>query len=323
VHLRTKTCVIAVAALVLAACGSPSAPEAPPADAPAGAFPVTITHAFGSTTIPARPTRIVALSLEEDVLSQVGVTTVGHADNAYEPGVPYPWQLGKVDLSTSTALDTTSELNIEKVAALQPDLILATNYASLADVYGQLSAIAPTVGYRTGWGEATWQDTSRVIGLAIGKQAEVDRAIDGTEQYLRSLAGELPGLHGKSFSSVYYYDTGLFAVDTNPEGQTARMLGELGLVLSPRIVAEVRDRSLSAEQVGLIDADLVGLGIASDDLKAQLTASPLFQAVPAVRDGRVNVSDNYGATAGNNPTLLDIPWQLDRQRSVLEKVAAA
>jgi hypothetical protein len=44
--------------------------------------------------------------------------------------------------------------------------------------------------------------------------------------------------------------------------QTARLLGQLGPVMSPRIVAEVVDRSPSPEQVGLIDADLVGLGFA-------------------------------------------------------------
>jgi hypothetical protein len=44
---------------------------------PAPGFPVTIEHALGTTTVPAPPTRIVALSFEEDVLSQVGVATVG------------------------------------------------------------------------------------------------------------------------------------------------------------------------------------------------------------------------------------------------------
>jgi iron complex transport system substrate-binding protein len=71
-----------------------------------------------------------------------------------------------------------------------------------------------------------------------------------------------------------------------------------------------------------IDADLVRLGYGSDDLRTQLTTSPLFQAVPAVRDGRVFESDVFGATAGNNPTLLNVPWQLQQQRAVLERVVA-
>jgi iron complex transport system substrate-binding protein len=70
-------------------------------------------------------------------------------------------------------------------------------------------------------------------------------------------------------------------------------------------------------------ADLVRLGYATDALRADLAASPLFQALPAVRDGRVYESDVFGATAGNNPTLLNVPWQLERQRDVLERVAGS
>jgi iron complex transport system substrate-binding protein len=311
------------ALLVVTACSAPAGPASSAEPAPAAGFPVTIEHALGTTTIPAPPTRIVALSFEEDVLSQVGVPTVGHADNAYAPGAAYPWQQGKVDLTGSAPLGGADGVDIEQVAALQPDLVLATGYYALPDVYERLSAIAPTVGYRRGWGEATWQATARVIGRAIGREAEVEQRVGEVERYVAALAAELPGLSGKTFSSVFYHDAGQFAVDTNPEGHTAKLLGQLGMVMSPRIVAEVVNRSLGAEQVGLVDADLVRLGFATDELRAELTASPLFLAVPAVRDGRVFESDVFGATAGNNPTLLNVPWQLEQQRAVLERVAAS
>jgi iron complex transport system substrate-binding protein len=299
-----------VALLVPAGCGAPSQESVTPEQAPG--FPVTIEHALGSTTIPAPPTRIVALSFEEDVLSQVGVAVVGRTENYYAPGSLYPWQEGEVDPAVVPL--GGNELDLEKVATLAPDLILATNYYELETVYEGLSAIAPTVAYRTGWGEATWQDTARVIGRAVGKEAEVEQRIGEVDGSVAALAAELPGLSGKTFSAVFYHDAGQFSVDTNPEGHTAKLLGQLGMVMSPRIVAE---------QVGLIDADLVRLGYASDELRAQLTASPLFQAVPAVRDGRVFESDVFGATAGNNPTLLNVPWQLEQQRAVLERVAAS
>jgi iron complex transport system substrate-binding protein len=270
---------------------------------------------------PAPPTRIVALSFEEDVLSQVGVAVVGRTENYYAPGSLYPWQEGEVDPAVVPL--GGNELDLEKVATLAPDLILATNYYELETVYEGLSAIAPTVAYRTGWGEATWQDTARVIGRAVGKEAEVEQRIGEVDGSVAALAAELPGLSGKTFSAVFYHDAGQFSVDTNPEGHTAKLLGQLGMVMSPRIVAEVQNRALGAEQVGFIDADLVRLGYASDELRAQLTASPLFQAVPAVRDGRVFESDVFGATAGNNPTLLNVPWQLEQQRAVLERVAAS
>lgn len=319
--MRLRTSGFLMALLVAAGCAAPSTgTEAAPAPAPG--FPVTIEHALGTTTIPAPPTRIVALSFEEDVLSQVGVATVGRTENLFVPGDLYPWQEGEVEAGIPP-LGGPDGVDLEQVAALQPDLILATNHYGLPDVYERLSAIAPTVGYRTGWGEATWQDTARVIGRAVGREAEVEQQIGEVEGYISALAAELPGLAGKTFSSVYYHDTGQFAVDTNPDGQTAKLLGQLGMVMSPRVVAEVVNRSVGAEQMGVIDADLVRLGYATDTLRAELTASPLFQAIPAVRDGRVYESDVFGATAGNNPTMLNVRWQLERERAVLERVAAS
>jgi iron complex transport system substrate-binding protein len=319
--VRLRTFGIVAALVVVAGCAAPSAEESSPAS-PAPGFPVTIEHALGATTVPAPPTRIVALSYEEDVLSQVGVVTVGRTENYHAPGSLYPWQEGEVDPRV-VPLGGPAGLDLEKVAALQPDLILATNYYELDTVYEALSTIAPTVGYRTGWGEATWQDTARVIGRAVREEAEVEQRIREVDGFVAGLAAELPGLHGKTFSSVFYHDAGQFTVDTNPQGHTAELLGQLGMAMSPRIVAEVVNRSLGAERIGLIDADLVHLGYASDDLRAQLTASPLFQALPAVRDGRVHESDVFGATAGNNPTLLNVRWLLEQQRSVLERVAAS
>ncbi len=266
--MRFRIAALVAVLLVIAGCSAPSSSASVADPAPVEGFPVTIEHALGTTTITAPPTRIVALSFEEDVLSQVGVRTVGHADNSYAPGTPYPWQEGEVDFTGSVALGGPDGVDLERVAALEPDLILATNYASLPDLYEGLSGIAPTLGYRTGWGEATWQDTARVIGRAVGKEAEVEQRIREVDGSVAALAAELPGLSGKTFSSVFYYDAGQFSVDTNPEGHTAKLLGQLGMVMSPRIVAEVVNRSLGAEQVGLIDADLVRLGHASDELRA-------------------------------------------------------
>jgi iron complex transport system substrate-binding protein len=51
----------AVCSLVLTACGSAQPATSEPAATGAGdQFPVTISHAYGTTTIPAEPQRIVA-----------------------------------------------------------------------------------------------------------------------------------------------------------------------------------------------------------------------------------------------------------------------
>ena len=91
---------VALLAAVLAACAGAPAPTAPPSAAatasaqPSAAFPVTIEHAFGSTTIPAAPQRVVTIGFNEaDFALALGVVPVGVRDfiGEYpEEGRPWP-----------------------------------------------------------------------------------------------------------------------------------------------------------------------------------------------------------------------------------------
>src|SRR5690349_18320733 len=81
-----------IAMLVLSACGAPvteevqapateavlvEATEAPATEATASAYPVTIEHKYGSTTITEFPERIVLVGLtEQDALLALGVVPV-------------------------------------------------------------------------------------------------------------------------------------------------------------------------------------------------------------------------------------------------------
>ncbi|MGD9526615.1 ABC transporter substrate-binding protein [Pseudonocardia sp.] len=311
-----------LAVLLLVAGCAAGAPGAPPVGS--GAFPVTITHALGTTVIPAEPRRIVALSYEEDALALVGVPVVGRAGNLYAAaGEPYPWQRGKVDLAgvDSDAVTSAGDVDFERIAALRPDLILATNRYDLDATYAKLSAIAPTVGYETAWGRSTWQETAIVIGRAVGREDAMTGAIDGVQAYLDGLAAEYPGLAGKTFAGAYHFEPGGFAANTDPEGHSTRLLTGLGMTPDPDFVAGVVDRSLAPENIGLLDADYLRMSFASPDLEQALLVNPLYARLPVVTDGRVFTSDNFGAMASNNPTMLNIPWQLDQQRPVLATVA--
>jgi iron complex transport system substrate-binding protein len=78
---------IALLAALLVACGGAPAPTAPaeptsaPTSAGAAAFPVTIEHAFGSTTVPAAPQRVATIGFNEaDFALALGVVPVGVRD---------------------------------------------------------------------------------------------------------------------------------------------------------------------------------------------------------------------------------------------------
>ncbi|GAA3069201.1 iron-siderophore ABC transporter substrate-binding protein [Pseudonocardia yunnanensis] len=324
-----------VIAMMLAACGGTAgergvaasgstvpgaAPTAPAADR----FPVTIHHKLGTTTIPAQPKRIVALSYEEDTLGALGITPIAYGANEFLPGGRYPWLAGKIDLSGSTELKNVfNALNLEQVAGLRPDLILATNFYGLENYYDKLSRIAPTVGFINEPGTSTWQDVSRLIGRAVGRSAQTEQAISTTEGDVNAVAARLPGLKGRTFSSSFYHDPGQpFAVIDDPATISVALYAQLGLVLSPTVTSTVKDRSLSTEHIGSLDADFMFVGFAAPELRTSLDGNPAYTAIPAVREGRVYQADAFTALTFNNPTLLNIPWQLERIASTLERVAA-
>lgn len=311
--------------VAVAACGSDDDSGTPQAtSASAGAsFPVTIQHAFGSTTIPAQPTKIVALSYEEDTLAALGITPIAYAANVYKPDGVFPWLEGKIDLSKSTALETSGDLNLEQIVSLGPDLILATNFYGLADYYDRLSEIAPVVAYDKDAGISTWQEVSTVIGKAVGREADVVQAIAATEKTISDTAAELPGLKDKTFSYSFYYEPNGLAVIDDPETISIQLYDQLGMVLSPSVTENVVDRSLSMEKISALDADFLMIGFATDELRAELQANQLYQQIPAVVAGRAQEVDAFTAGAVNNPTILNIPWQLDQLRPTLTKVAGA
>lgn len=317
-RVTASSVVVALLMALLAGCGAGETVG------PAAAA-VPITHKYGTVMVPPAPQRIVALSLEEDLLAQVGVRTVGHADNAFAPGRPYPWQEGTVDLSGSVpVVGGDGQVDLEKVAALRPDLILATNFYNNDEFYPQLSKIAPTVAFESGFGQASWQQTSTVIGRAVGREAQVRDVVARTESYLAGLKAALPGLEGTRYAAGYYYQNGTFQISASPTNQSSRLRGEIGLRLSPALTGAFPGGrgTLPIERIGLLDSDLLLVGFASPELAAGLQAEPLYRNLSVVRAGRVATVDSFAATASNNPTTLNIPWQLENLRPVLERVGS-
>ncbi|MCA9879583.1 MAG: hypothetical protein KC442_17445, partial [Thermomicrobiales bacterium] len=120
-------------------------PEASPA-ADAGAFPVTITHAYGETTIPTLPERVVLTNEMEglDSLLALGVQPVGMVKLGGYIGALAPWAV-EAGAEQIPVIPGTSEgeLDYEAIAAARPDLILTTWPDET--IYETLSSIAPTL----------------------------------------------------------------------------------------------------------------------------------------------------------------------------------
>jgi iron complex transport system substrate-binding protein len=308
------------AVFALSACGDSSDNDSEAASSSEAFAAVVIEHSQGSTEIKNRPLRVVALTNEEDALGAVGIAPVGIAGNYYEPGQPYPWQVDKVDLTEAeTVIDpATAEINLEKVAATQPDLILATDGRfGYDDFYTQLSAIAPTIAGV----EGTWDDKALIIGQATGQEEQMQGVVDGVDDYLAGLKTEYPGIEGKTFVSAYSPSPGVWNVSTDPTSAAVQLNQAIGLVPSQELIDNAPDGTLSLERLDLLDADLLLVSFGGPEARDAAYANPQFAGLQVVKDGRVFESDEFGAQAASSPTVLNIPWFYDQQAEVLAKVA--
>lgn len=314
-------------AVLISGCNSTAAEE-PAEAAPDQGFPVTLTHAFGSITIERKPQRIVTLGEDLDTLAALGITPVAYAPDApgYTDDVPY--LKDRIDLSGAEVLDGAElgEFKIEQIAAAQPDLILASNFYGMPKLYDELSKIAPTLAYQKGWGETTWQDLSRTIGRAVGDEAGAERAVAESEQYLTDLKADLPALEGKTIAAAYYYASGTFA--SNPHSASMDKYLALGMKINPALLkAKPKgspENTVSREQMDtVLNADFLILSFDTATLRAELVEDPIYQRLTAVKNKTVLINEPGDALpkfAGNNPTLLNIPWLLEQQRPTLAKL---
>ena len=174
-RVRAPLSMVAAMPLALAAlagCGTPAVEEsAASAESGEGAFPVSIEHAFGSTTIEEQPERVVVLGWSaQDTVYALGVTPVGMPSYTYgggEDGV-LPWNEEYFDPEETTLLDTADGPPLEAMAALRPDVILAPYEGFEGSVYEDLSGIAPTVAYPGEPWTTPWREQTRMIGAALG-----------------------------------------------------------------------------------------------------------------------------------------------------------
>jgi iron complex transport system substrate-binding protein len=319
----TGLSVLAVAPL-LAACGNDGGSNASPgassgSSAPEeAAFPATISHKYGETTVEAAPKRVVCVGLtEQDALLALGIVPVGvtywFGDKELQ-GV-YPWARDKLgDAELPTVLDSANGVEIEKVAALAPDLIIG-QYAGITEKeYELLSKIAPTLAQSGDYADygMPWDEMALNIGTAVGQPAAVQGIIDGVQAQIAKAAADHPEFRGQTAAAITPYE-GLFLY--GPEDPRSRMLTDLGFDL-PTLITEAEDSefgvSVSAERT----ADLADIGVAVWlDLGSDDAVRAVFERTTAYDEGRwFDISEANGSyyVAHSFVTPLSIPYLLER-----------
>ncbi|WP_044338196.1 ABC transporter substrate-binding protein [Rossellomorea aquimaris] len=297
--------------LFLAACGNKEEKEGSTGNDDKKEETYTVEHAMGTTEIEGTPKKVVILTNEgTEALLSLGVTPVG----AVQSWTGDPWydHIAK-DMKDVEVVGTESELNMEAIAKLQPDLIIG-NKMRQEEQYNQLKDIAPTVMAETLRGN--WKENFELYSKAVNKEekgqevlAEYDQRIEDLKGKLgdklnqevsmvRFLAGDVRIYHKDSFSGVILDQLGF----ARPEGQD---------------VDDFAEKGVTKERIPAMDGDVLfyftyetGDGEANK-LAEEWLNDPLFQNLEVAKQDKVyEVSDAIWNTAGGvmaaNAMLDDI-----------------
>lgn len=302
-----------------------------------GAFPVTIEHVFGETTIEEKPERVATIAwANHEVPLALGIVPVGMSKATWgdddDNGI-LPWVEDKLDElggKEPVLFDESDGIDYEAVADTQPDVILAAYSGLTQEEYDQLSKIAPVVAYpEVAWGTPV-DDMIEMNSKALGLEEEGDALIEELHADAEAALEENSVLTDKKvlfayvdpsdLSQVGYYT----AIDTRP----GYLHDDLGLPL-PSIVEENADSkefylSVSSEEADTFDDVDVFVTYGDDSLIATMQADPLLSKIPAIAAGNIVIlPDSTPIAASANPSPLSIQWGLSDYLGLLAAPLAA
>jgi iron complex transport system substrate-binding protein len=309
-------------ALFTASCGDDpeSSEEAPAAtDSTEGVFPVEVEHALGVTTIPAEPERVVTVGVtEQDAVLALGIKPVGVTEwYGDQPYATWPWAQDELGDAEPVVLTTADGFDYEAIAALDPDLIIGTNAGIDEESYELLSAIAPTIAHPAGAQLyfSPWDDQSRLIGRALGRETQMEKLISDLEGRFAELAADHPEFAGTKivFLQNAFYDGQAIAYQ---DGLSTAFLTDLGFTIPSEIDAyesEGGQAYIPLERLAVLNtADVLLWATESPDDRGALEAEPLYNTLEEVRDGKLVFTDGVTAGAVYFTSVLSLSFALDQ-----------
>src|ERR1700682_3238490 len=244
---------------------------------------VTVKHIFGETKIPAPPKRVVSAGFtEQDDLLAVGVVPI--AITAWFGGEPFgvwPWAQPKLGGAQPVVLNLNDGIQVDQIAALKPDLIVAT-----------------------------------AIGQAVFKADDMAALIAGVDGKFTTAGKNNPQFAGKQvllLGGTFYQDS----VRVTTPGWRTEFLTNMGFAI-PDTGGELVQRDKMAAV--LDNADVLIWKTESDEEQAALLADPVVAKLRAtIRKRNVFTGkDLAGAIAFASP--LSYPVVADQLPPMLARV---
>jgi iron complex transport system substrate-binding protein len=259
----------------------------------------SVKHAMGTTEIKGTPKRVVILTNEgTEALLSMGVTPVG----AVQSWTGDPWYDHiKAKMKDAKVVGTESQLNIEAIAKLKPDLIIG-NKMRQEDQYQKLSAIAPTVFAETLRGD--WKENFHLYAEALNKKEKGKEVLNAYNDRIKSIKEELGDKVHQKVSMVRFMpgDVRIYHKDSF----SGVILDELGFDRpEDQKKNDFAETNVTKERIPAMDGDVLfyftydtGDGKASS-LQKDYIEDPLFKNLSAYKNGNVHeVNDTIWNTAG-------------------------
>ena len=264
----------------------------------------TIQHAMGETCVPLNPQRIVVLDSE--------MLEAAIALDEKPVGSPLEYVMSPVPTEGIEDLGDVNAINLEKVLALKPDLILGL--ADLTTPYSQLSQIAPTVLLDFEH-SGEWKERFAFVGEVLGKSQQVHRIMADYYQRAEEFQQKINASDIEvSIVRIYptqinlYTKAGFIGTVLEDAGLSRPPSQDLDLEETKRLTGDTIQYTISQEVIDKADGDAVFVVVGNWDSKikevlASLKTDPLWAKLEAVQKGKVYEVGDYwigtGAIAAN------------------------
>ena len=310
------------AAAGLLAVAAPACSSHKAAPTGAGGRPVTITHVFGETTVPEPPKRVVSAGYTgQDDLLALGVVPIA-VTNWFgdQPFAVWPWARPKLGNAKPVVLNLDNGIQVQRIASLKPDLIVATDAGVDEDTYQKLTAIAPTIPQSDG--DAffePWKDQATAIGRAVFQPDQMKSLINGIDRSFAAVADKYPQFKTKKVLLLQgkLHQDDVVAIT----GWHTEFLTQMGLAIADNISPFAVDQQrafIPRDKIRpvLDAADLLIWTTESEDDHAALLANP---DVAALQTRSVfTTKDQAGAIAFASP--LSYPLVADQLPALIANI---
>ncbi|WP_313407984.1 ABC transporter substrate-binding protein [Aeromicrobium sp.] len=319
-RLVRTVALVATVSWGVTACGGGSAADS--ADSDGQTRTITDTFLGDVEDVPVDPERVVVLWRTGAEVVDLGITPVGQLDGELLAEELEPEVFEKVkDVPTVGSFEG---VDVEKVIALEPDLILGMDHGGLEIDYEPLQEVAPTVIFTIAEPTDVWANYPKVAD-ALGLTTDFDERNSALDADLAKLAQDhadtIKGL-GQVTSVGSEYDGSVIYVDTSKSLTYDRMT-KAGLTYNPtytkdpeRYVEELTRENIAslANQSALFyDVNYDGSVMSGVDT---ILDEPSFKRLSAAKEGRV-----FPLTAGTIYTFAAAQKQASDLRAALDTIA--